>query len=113
MRKWLIRPMKLIVLVLVAQLYGSTFAHSQMLNDSCTVSILNRSARVQSDGTWYIPNIPASFGSLRARATCTQNGLTTSGESELFTVQNNQVVGILPFGIGTSSPIPSSVTVSL
>ncbi len=39
------------------------------LNENCVISILNRTAQVQPDGSWRIANVPANFGALRARAT--------------------------------------------
>ncbi len=42
------------------------------LNENCVISILNRTAQVQPSGSWRIANVPGSFGSLRARATCVE-----------------------------------------
>jgi len=50
------------------------------------VSVLNRNVQVNADGSWVLPNIPANFGQVKARATCVQNGITTFGESAFFTV---------------------------
>src|SRR5215831_4202937 len=44
------------------------------LNENCTVSILNRNARVDTNGNWRIDNVPIPFGPVRARATCVNNG---------------------------------------
>ena len=44
------------------------------LNENCIVSVLNRNVRVRPDGSWVLPNIPANFGLVRARATCVFNG---------------------------------------
>ena len=33
------------------------------LNENCVISILNRTAQVQPDGSWRIVNVPGSFGS--------------------------------------------------
>lgn len=57
---------------------------SAELNENCVVSVLNRTVQVKPDGTWVLPNIPANFGPVRARATCVTNGITTAGESALF-----------------------------
>jgi hypothetical protein len=40
------------------------------IDETCTVSILNRTIQVKPDGTWVLPNIPANQGRIRARATC-------------------------------------------
>jgi hypothetical protein len=44
------------------------------LNEHCTVSVLNRNVRVNPDGSWVLPNVPANFGPVRARATCVEKG---------------------------------------
>src|SRR2546425_7960635 len=64
------------------------------INENCTVSVLNRTVRVNPDGSWVLPNIPANFGQVKARATCVQNGVTTSGESDFFTVPVNGAVNL-------------------
>src|SRR5437016_239417 len=53
---------------------------SAQLNGNCTVAILNRTTKVQPDGSWHLDNIPAGFGLVRARATCVQNGATQFGQ---------------------------------
>ena len=39
------------------------------LDENCVVSVLNRTARVQTDGSFALPNVPGNFGQVRARAT--------------------------------------------
>ena len=82
------------------------------LNQSCVVSILNRTVQVKADGTWVVPNVPANFGLVRARATCVQNGQTRSGESPYFTLTANQSVDIPPIVLGPTTAVPTSVTLS-
>ncbi|MEO8368072.1 MAG: Ig-like domain-containing protein [Candidatus Solibacter sp.] len=83
------------------------------LNEFCTVSVLNRNATVNPNGTWTIPNVPAGFGRVRARATCVQNGLTRSGESGLFTINPNLVTGFNSFiQLGATTPIPTNITIT-
>src|SRR5688500_1313997 len=72
-----------------------TFAQAPpQLDDRCIVSVLNRNVRVKADGTWVLPNIPANFGLVRARATCVFEGLTVSGESAPFLVSANGSVDV-------------------
>ena len=66
------------------------------LNEHCIVSVLNRNVRVKPDGTWVLPNIPANFGFVRARATCTVNGETISGESAPFLIAANGSIDVPP-----------------
>ena len=84
--------------------------HGQ-LNQNCTVSVLNRTVPVNADGSWVLPNIPANFGQVKARATCTQNGTTTFGESDFFTVSANGAVNLPAITLGNTTPIPVSLAI--
>ena len=87
-------------------------ARAQQLNENCTVSVLNRNVRVNPDGSWVLPNVPANFGFVRARATCIVNGQTISGESEPFLVPANGVVNLPEIHFGSLTPIPTSLTIA-
>src|ERR1700681_4509865 len=63
---------------------------------ACTVSVLNQTAYVQSDGSWMVPSVPSNMGPVRARLTCVQNGQTLSGASGFFPVLPHDVSGINP-----------------
>jgi hypothetical protein len=82
------------------------------LNQNCIVSVLNRTVQVNADGSWVLPNIPANFGQVKARATCVQNGVTTFGESAFFTVPANGAVNLPAITLGSTSPIPISLLVT-
>ena|ERR1035437_340104 len=82
------------------------------LNQNCTVSVLNRNVQVNPDGSWVLPNIPANIGQVKARATCVQNGVTTSGESAFFTVPANGAVNLPVITLGASNPIPTSLAIA-
>lgn len=82
------------------------------LNENCTVSVLNRTVTVNPDGTWVLPNIPANFGQVKARATCTQNGVTTFGESGFFNVPANGGVNLPQITMGVTTPIPVSLSIA-
>jgi hypothetical protein len=82
------------------------------LNQNCTVSVLNRNVQVNPDGSWVLPNIPANFGQVKARATCVQNGVTTFGESAFFTVPANGAVNLPDIVLGATTPIPASLAIS-
>jgi hypothetical protein len=90
---------------------GTSSAVAQ-LNQNCTVSVLNRTVPVAPDGTWVLPNVPANFGQVKARATCVQNGATVFGESAFFTVPPNGAVNLPAIILGSNTPIPSSVSIS-
>ncbi len=83
------------------------------LNENCVVSVLNRNVQAKPDGTWVLPNIPANFGNVRARATCVQGGVTTYGESAQFTIPANGSVTLPPIVLGPTTRIPTSLRVSV
>lgn len=87
-------------------------ATAQFSSDACTVSVLNRTVRVNPDGSWVLPNIPANFGFVRARVTCSVDGQTISGESEPFLVPANGVVNLPHITFGSTTPIPTSMTLT-
>ena len=82
---------------------------SAQLNETCTVSILNRSTQVRPNGTWIVTNIPVGQGRVRARAVCTFNGVTRFGQSDLFIVPPNGSVTLTPIIFGPITPIASSL----
>src|SRR6266852_1158538 len=82
------------------------------LNQNCTVSVLNRTVQVNADGSWVLPNIPANFGQVKARATCVQNGVTNFGESAVFTVAANGAVNLPAITLGATTPIPTALSIS-
>src|SRR5438270_2676798 len=105
------KTMNAAVVVLGFLLAAVGMANAQ-LNQNCTVSILNRTAQVQSDGSWTISNVPAGFGLVRARATCVQNGITQFGQSDLFSIAANQITGFTAnIKLGNTTPIPTSLAV--
>src|SRR5207249_10434904 len=64
------------------------------------------------DGSWVLPNIPANFGQVKARATCVQNGVTIFGESAFFSVPANGVVNLPEIVLGATTPIPVSLIIA-
>ncbi len=82
------------------------------LNENCVVSVLNRNVQVKPDGTWILPNIPANFGQVRARATCVENGVTRSGQSDLFLLPANGSINVPPIQLGATTPIPTGLTLN-
>ena len=83
------------------------------LNENCVVSVLNRNVQAKADGTWVLPNIPANFGAVRARATCVQAGVTTYGESASFAIPANGSITLPPIVLGPTTPIPTALRVSV
>jgi 5-hydroxyisourate hydrolase-like protein (transthyretin family) len=96
----------------VALLCTATAVDAQQLDDKCTVSVLNRNVRVNADGSWVLPNVPANFGPVRARVTCIVNGQTISGESDLFVLTPNGVINVPKINFGHTTPIPTSLSIA-
>ncbi len=102
----------LVVAGLFLALSCSSVYCQEPLKPGCTVSILNRTTLVQEDGTWNLPNVPANLGQVRARATCLDNGITKSGQSDFFAVQANSMNAIVPFTLGSVAPVPATLSVA-
>ncbi|MBC7927026.1 MAG: Ig-like domain-containing protein, partial [Bryobacteraceae bacterium] len=82
------------------------------LNENCVVSVLNRTVQVKSDGSWVLPNVPAGFGRVKARATCVNNGVTTFGESPFFVIPANGSIDVPSVTLGNATPIPVGLAIS-
>lgn len=87
-------------------------APAQELNEACTVSALNRSARVEPDGTWVLPNVPANFGRVRVRATCVEESGTRSGQSDYFVIPVNGVIQVAEIVFDQPQPIPATLALT-
>ncbi len=81
------------------------------LDEHCVVSILNRTSRVQHDGTWRLDNVPTNFGPLRARATCVVDGETIAGQSDPFVVPQDGRVGAGWIFFVDRVPIPTRLEI--
>jgi archaellum component FlaF (FlaF/FlaG flagellin family) len=82
------------------------------LNEHCTVSVLNRTAQVDSDGSWVLGNVPSSLGLVRARATCVENGVTRVGQSDYFLVPTDGVVTVAQIEFARIDPVPASLSLT-
>jgi hypothetical protein len=88
-------------------LFGWAASSYAQLNEHCTVSILNRTVQVKPDGTWVLPNVPANFGRVQARATCIEGGVTRTGRTDYFLIPTNGSVTLSEIPIGPVDPIPA------
>jgi len=84
----------------------------KLLGDNCVISVLNRSTRVTAGGGWILPNVPANFAPVRARALCNDNGLTREGHSDFFALDRDGIVEVSTFSFDGSAPIPTKVAIS-
>jgi hypothetical protein len=103
------RPVLAVTAGALIAVFAATAASAQ-LDESCMVSALNRTAPVDANGIWVLPNVPSGTGQLRVRATCVSGGVTRSGQSSLITVPLNGVVSVGDITFDTPQPIPASLT---
>ncbi|HEU4391286.1 MAG TPA: hypothetical protein VFV34_26035, partial [Blastocatellia bacterium] len=82
------------------------------MNQTCVVSVLNRTALVKIGGGWSIPNVPTNMGQVRARVNCVNNGITITGQSDLFTVPTNGTIDVFSIRLAPPEPVPQSLTVT-
>jgi hypothetical protein len=85
---------------------------SPLLDDSCVVSALNRSTRVQPNGVWVLPNVPANTGQVRVRASCIKDGITRSGQSDFFTIPPNGTIRVAEIRFDDPEPVPSTLALT-
>ncbi|HEX7027691.1 MAG TPA: Ig-like domain-containing protein, partial [Gammaproteobacteria bacterium] len=71
------------------------------LDETCQISILNRTVQAGENGRFALPNVPSFMGQVRARATCIRDGAVISGQSDYFDVINNGVASVGPIRLGT------------
>jgi hypothetical protein len=108
----ILRQRVVILLILACAVGGSAREASAQLDSSCMVSALNRTAPVQADGVWVLPNVPANLGQVRVRATCVQNGVVRFGASSLVTVPADGVVKVEEIQFQGPPPVPSSLALA-
>jgi len=82
------------------------------LNENCTISVLNRTAQVDSNGFWQLDNVPANAGISRARAVCTENGLTRIGVSDWFSIPTNGIVFSNDVTFLNPDPVPAKIAIT-
>ena len=90
----------------------SALPASAQLDETCVVSALNRTAPVDADGVWVLPNVPANLGPVRARATCVADGVTRSGQSEFFSVPADGIIEVAEIVFDAPQPVPATLSLS-
>ncbi len=97
---------------LSALVLGSAGAVNAQLHEGCYVSALNRTALVQADGTWVLPNVPSNQGRVRVRATCVDDGVATSGQSSFFNLPTDDAVEVPDIDFSEPVDIPDSLALT-
>ena len=80
-----------------------------VLDQDCSVSILNRTIFANEEGRFAMPNVPSFLGQIRARATCVRDGETISGQTDYFTVITNDTIDSGAFYTDNQEEIPVSL----
>jgi protocatechuate 3,4-dioxygenase beta subunit len=83
-------------------------AATPRLDQNCTAVIANRSVRVNTDGTYTVPNVPADIGLYRVRVVCKQpDGTVVQGQSGFVPLVANgsTQIPLIVFGTVNSPPI--------
>src|SRR3972149_5147442 len=99
------------IIVSIVMLLNFSTSYAE-LNENCTVSVLNRTAQVKADGTYVIPNVPSNMGLVRVRATCVENGVTRSGQSDWLTIPTSQTIDVGEIPLDAFEPSPSAVSIT-
>ena len=68
-----------------------------ILDDTCIINVLNRTVSAGADGDFALPNVPSTMGLIRARATCVRDSATVAGQTDYFSVVENETVDVGPF----------------
>jgi hypothetical protein len=103
---WTVAALALVAAALLA------IPAAAQLDDTCMVSAFNRTAPVQADGTWVLPNVPAGLGMVRVRATCVANGVTRFGGSSLVDIPALGTVKVADITFENPAPIPAGLTLT-
>jgi hypothetical protein len=104
-KKWIFR------MLAALQLTMAFSAHATVLDENCVINILNRTIQVSPNGRWAMPNVPSTMGQVRARATCTKDGVTVSGQSDYFTVTQDDITQIGEISFEEPEPIPTALSI--
>lgn len=98
-------------LVLGVLFMGVEPARSQ-LDESCVVAVSNRTALVDAEGGWWIPNIPLNLGPVRVRATCADASGVRNGQSELVEIVPGHGIEVDDISFAQPVPVPVAIEVS-
>ncbi len=91
---------------------GAAEASEPVLDDTCVVSALNRTAPVDADGVWVLPNVPANLGQVRVRATCIADGVTRTGQSDFFSVPADGIIQVADVVFDDPQPVAASLSLT-
>jgi|CXWL01.1.fsa_nt_gi hypothetical protein len=104
--------------VLAALVLGTAAASGQApppptYPGSCTVSLLNQTARVPASGLWRVTAVPSNTGRVRARLTCVDQGVTRTAASTAVPVATFRTTGVPFASFDFDLPTPRGVEILL
>ena len=94
----------------IVMLTVSSLSAWGQLDETCVVSTLNRTAQVDANGVWVLPNVPANIGQVRVRATCIEAGMTRSGQSDFFAVPPDGIIEIADIVFDNPQQVPATLS---
>ncbi|WP_444919044.1 PA14 domain-containing protein [Microbulbifer sp. JMSA003] len=83
-----------------------------VIDDSCIISILNRTIQADESGQFVLPNVPSFMGEVRARATCQREGKTISAQTDFFSVVDNETISVGDFYQANDQAPPTDLQVN-
>ncbi len=108
-----LRSLRILAALVAVALALVAWPVEAQLGPSCTASVLNRTARVGEDGSFFIAGVPVEQGLHRVRLTCSpEDGPVALGQSALLTLVPNGVTLVGPIAFGNVDPIPEALELS-
>jgi len=105
-------PALALTLAAVAGTAWAPAAHAQLLDETCTANILNRSVKVSPDGTFALPSVPVEPGLFRVRVVCEDaDGTTLRGQSSFISLQGPGPIDVSDVRLGVFDQQPASLAI--
>ncbi len=79
------------------------------IDEQCIVTVLNRAVYAEEDGTFVLPNVPATQGKIKANVTCFWDEGVLSAESDYFALVNGGVTDVIQFYQGLLEATPAAL----
>ena len=86
--------------------------NSQVLDNTCTATVLNRVITVEADGTIVLANVPVPLGAFRIRVICEQEGGIVRAASPFGFGLPNGITFLPDVVFGVDDPIPVNLEVA-
>jgi len=81
------------------------------LNENCIATVLNRSIRINKNGTYAIPNVPVESGQYRVRVICEDKDKVYRGQSDLIRLRGSGATIVGPIAFDDEISIPAQLAI--